>query len=193
MKPFSYILFFSLFFGYTLHAQKDSIATKKKEKKIKFNNGVYNPLSPAKAAFLSAVIPGAGQIYNNRYWWQLPLIYGGLGYSAYSYFEQNDNYNRYRTAYRRRQAGLTDEFTVDGVEIITDSGLESAQEQANKNRNYSILSFVLTYVLQITEASVRAHLLQFNTSKDLSIRPSLSTDYTYSEKPKVGLTIKYSF
>lgn len=171
-----------------IHAQKDSTKVKTKEIQLKVND--YNPLSPAKAAFLSAVIPGAGQIYNNRYWWQLPLIYGGLGYSIYSYIDNNNEYNRYRTAFKQRKLGIEDEFLAIGV---SEDGLEKAQEQLISNRNYSLLSAILVYVLQITEASVRAHLLQFNTSDDLSIIPIAIPDTNFAEAPKVGLTIKYSF
>ena len=191
MKFFLSILLFSILFCSTIHAQKDSIKVKKKKPQLVVND--YNPLSPAKAAFLSAVIPGAGQIYNNRYWWQLPLIYGGLGVSIYSYIQQTKNYNAFRTAFRNRQVGLPDAYTVDGVQIRTDEYLQRSQELANKNRNYSLLSAILTYVLQITEASVRAHLLQFNTSKDLSILPTAMPDYNVAQRHKVGLTIKYSF
>ena len=191
MKTFINILFL-FFFCTLLHAQKDSLTVKKESLQLKVND--YNPLSPAKAAFLSAVLPGAGQIYNKRYWWQLPLIYGGLGISIYSYIDSNNSYDRFRTAFKRRKAGLSDEFTrEDGSLIFDDTGLERAQEQANTNRNYSILSAVLIYILQITEASVRAHLLQFDTSQNLSITPITIPDTSFRERPKVGLTIKYSF
>jgi len=153
----------------------------------------YNPLSPSKAAFYSMVFPGAGQIYNNRYWWQLPLIYGGLGFSIYSYVDSSKNYDRYRTAFKQRKAGLPDEFDGSNGITITDDGLESAQEQFAKNQNYSILSAVIVYVLQIVEASVRAHLLQFDTTKDLSLTPSTINDFNFEEKPKFGLTLKYNF
>ena len=188
MKAYLNILILSVFLCFNLQAQKDSVNIKTKEKVFTINNddGVYNPLSPAKAAFLSAVIPGAGQIYNNRYWWQLPLIYGGLGFSIYSYLNQTARYNQFRDAFKLRQAGLDDDLS-----FIND--LEGAQEQANTNRNLSILSAILTYVLQIVEASVRAHLLQFNTTKDLSITPTTVPDYDFKEAPKVGLTIKYTF
>ena len=39
-------------------------------KKVPWNT---DPLSPAKAAFYSAVIPGLGQIYNKSYW-KVPVI-----------------------------------------------------------------------------------------------------------------------
>lgn len=154
----------------------------------------YNPLSPAKAAFYSAIFPGAGQIYNNRYWWQLPAIYGGLGASIYYYSINNRDYNRFRTAYKIRKAGLRDEFTdANGKELISSAGLESAQRQLRQNRDMSLLMAVLVYVLQITEASVRAHIIQFDTSKNLSVSPSAITDPTFYEAPKMGLSLKYSF
>ena len=66
--------------SFMMYSQKDSLQIKTKnlraEKIVE-----YNALKPSKAAFYSLILPGAGQIYNNRYWWQLPLIYGGLGLS----------------------------------------------------------------------------------------------------------------
>ncbi|WP_321539015.1 DUF5683 domain-containing protein [Flavobacterium piscinae] len=46
-----------------------------------------DPLTPAKAAFYSAVIPGLGQVYNKKYW-KVPIVYGGL---AIGYYFYNDN------------------------------------------------------------------------------------------------------
>ncbi|TYP96503.1 hypothetical protein C7447_10769 [Tenacibaculum adriaticum] len=191
MKSIIYIAFFIFFSSFNIYAQKDSITANTKQLQLKPAD--YNPLSPSKAAFYSAIFPGAGQIYNNRYWWQLPLIYGGLGISIYSYIDSSNDYDRYRTAFKRRKAGLPDEFTVDGTPIISDAGLESAQRQLSKNRDLSLLSAILVYVLQIVEASVRAHLLQFDTNENLSISPMTIPDYDLVEAPKVGVTLKYSF
>ena len=60
------------------------------------------------------------------------------------YYYQNNNrdYKRYRNAYKLRKAGLVDEFTVDGVEIVSLETLESAQEQLRENRDMSLLSGV---------------------------------------------------
>lgn len=187
MKSIVYILFIIFFVSLKVQAQKDS--TKVKTKQLQLKPVVYNPLSPSRAAFYSAILPGAGQIYNNRYWWQLPLIYGGLGYSIYSYIDNSNAYDRYRTAYKQRQAGLTDEFSG----LISDTGLENAQEQFSTNRDLSLLSAVLVYVLQIVEASVTSHLLQFDTSKDLSVRPMITPNYNLVDSPNVGVTLKYTF
>lgn len=179
--------------SFSVTAQKDSVAVKT-EKQLQLKPLEYSPLSPSKAAFYSAILPGAGQIYNNRYWWQLPLIYGGLGTSIYFYVDNSKQYDRYRTAYKLRKAGLPDEFTdANGNILISDTGLESAQRQLRKNRDLSLLSAVLVYVLQIVEASVTAHLLQFDTNDSLSLQPTTIQNPTFEELPKVGLSLKYSF
>lgn len=194
MKIRLYILFFVVFCCFSTTAQVDTLDVKNNEKLQLTVPKKYNPLAPAKAAFYSAILPGAGQIYNNRYWWQLPAIYAGLGASSYFYFTNKNQYNRYRTAFKLRKAGLKDEFTnSEGVQLISDAGLESAQKQLRQNRDMSLFMGILTYVLQIVEASVRAHLIQFDTSKDLSISPVAIPDPTFKENSKIGLTLKYSF
>jgi len=57
----------------------------------------------------------------------------------------------------------------------------------------SLLTGVIIYILQIVEASVNAHLLQFNTDDNLSFKPVLIMDPIRIETPTVGLTIKYNF
>src|SRR5690606_17263548 len=71
-----------------------------------------NPLAPSKAAFYSAVFPGLGQIYNKRYW-KAPIVYAALGAGIYAYTYNDDLYDRFRTAFKRRQAGFTDDEFYD--------------------------------------------------------------------------------
>lgn len=187
-----YIAFFVLLFcGFNAQAQKDSLAIKAKQ--LQLNKDDYNPLSPSKAAFYSAIFPGGGQIYNKKYW-KAPIVWAALGTSIYFYIDNSNQYNKYRTAFKLRQQGLQDEFTLDdGTVLISTSGLENAQKTTRNNRDLSLLTGVLIYVLQIVEASVNAHLLQFDTSDNLSVKPSLQMDQFMVESPKVGLTLKYTF
>ena len=60
-------------------------------KKVPWNT---DPLSPAKAAFYSAVIPGLGQIYNKSYW-KVPLVYIAIGTPIYFYVQNSKEYDRY--------------------------------------------------------------------------------------------------
>jgi hypothetical protein len=90
---------------------------------------VMNPLAPSKAAFYSAVLPGLGQIYNKSYW-KAPIVWGAIGGGIYMYTTTNDNYQRFRTAFKRRQAGFTDdEFNGEGnFPFLDNSRLENQQE-----------------------------------------------------------------
>ena len=73
---------------------------------------INDPLTPSKAAFYSSVIPGLGQVYTRRYW-MVPIIYGGLGTSAYYFNYNQKEMNKYRTAYKRRLAGYFDDEYID--------------------------------------------------------------------------------
>ncbi len=180
------------FFSATLFAQKDSTDVKIKGD-INFTEGIYDPLAPSKAAFYSAIFPGMGQIYNKKYW-KAPIVWAALAVPAYYYQINNQEYKRYRTAYKLRKNGLQDEFTDDdGVSSVSLTTLETAQEQLSENRDMSLLSGVIIYILQIVEASVNAHLLQFNTDDTISFKPALIMDPIRIETPTLGLTIKYNF
>jgi hypothetical protein len=188
-------LFYIAFFSANLFAQKDSTNVKIKDitGKIKTTQGIYNPLSPSKAAFYSAIFPGIGQAYNKKYW-KTPIVWAALAIPTYYYQLNNSDYKRYRRAYKLRKNGLPDEFTDDfGNTSVSIETLETAQKQLKQNRDMSLLTGVILYVLQIVEASVNAHLIQFNTDDNISFKPAILMDPIRIETPTVGLTIKYSF
>lgn len=188
-KAIFLILLFLTFYG---HAQKDSVIVKSKDT-IMVPVNKYNALSPSKAAFFSAVFPGGGQIYNKKYW-KAPIVWAALGTSTYLYLDNNSEYKRYRRAFKQRKAGLQDEFTLDnGSVLISEEGLQRAQRTLRGNRDLSILSTIIIYVLQIVEASVNAHLLQFDTGNNLSLKPIAVPNPIRFEAPTIGLRLKYSF
>ena len=183
------------FIPFSINAQSDStnVGNIRVKGDIKINSNYFNPLSPSKAAFYSAVLPGLGQIYNKKYW-KAPIIWGAMGTSIYFYLDNNKEYNRYRTAFKLREAGLKDEFTKDnGDLLISRNGLISAQKTLKSNRDLSLLTTVVFYILQIVEASVNAHLLQFNTNDNLSLSPTVLSNPIRFDVPKVGLKLKFDF
>jgi hypothetical protein len=185
------VLFFVAFSSQGF-AQKDSLNIKTTKKTVASINE-FNPLAPSKAAFYSAVFPGMGQIYNKKYW-KAPIVWAGMATSTSIYLFNNNEYKRYRRAFRQRESGLQDEFTLDnGTEVISRNGLISAQRTLRNNRDLSLLATVLVYVLQIVEASVNAHLLQFDTSDQLSVKPVMISDPIRVEAPSMGLRLHYSF
>ncbi len=185
-----------LFASNFLYAQEDSLIISTVQEPIiqeKSDYKPYDPLAPARAAFYSAVLPGLGQAYNGKYW-KIPLVYGGLGVGIYFYLDNNKEYDRYRSIYKRRLAGFTDdEFTrPDGTQRITDDGLIRAQRFYQRNKELSLLITAGIYALNIIDANVTAHLQQFNVNEDLSLRPAVNFD-GYTGKTDYGLSLNYSF
>lgn len=195
---------FAFLFCFTLIAQeKDKKAKRKKlPKKIIVDSLItrepINPLSPAKAAFYSAVLPGLGQAYNKRYW-KIPIVWGALGTGIYFYSTNNKEYNRYRNAYKRRLAGFTDdEFYLDinGNQLssprVTTDGLERGQEFYRKNKDMSLLITIGIYALNIIDANVDAHLLQYNVDENLSLAPHYKFN-EFDATSNLGLTLNFKF
>ena len=123
----------------------------------------YGDKIPKKAALYSAILPGAGQVYTKKYW-KVPVIYGGLITSAYYINESNDFYQLYKSTYLNRLDG---DFT-DNLNY-SDSDLRTLTEHYRRNREVSALLFTLTYILNIVDASVNAHLFDYDVSEDLSL------------------------
>ena len=123
----------------------------------------YGEKIPKKAALYSAILPGAGQVYTKKYW-KVPIIYGGLITSAYYINESNDFYQLYKSTYLNRLDG---DFT-DNLNY-SDSDLRTLTEHYRRNREVSALLFTLTYILNIVDASVNAHLFDYDVSEDLSL------------------------
>lgn len=146
-----------------------------------------DPLRPSKAAFYSAILPGLGQAYNKKYW-KIPIVYAALGTSIYFYIDNNNEFKRYRDVYKRRLAGYTD----DEFPNISDDALIRAQKTLRRNKDLSLLIAIGIYALNILDANVDAHLLQYNVDENLSLRPH----YKFNEidaSSDVGLTLGFKF
>ncbi|AUP78346.1 DUF5683 domain-containing protein [Flavivirga eckloniae] len=158
-----------------------------------------NPLSPAKAAFYSAVLPGLGQAYNKKYW-KIPLVYGAIGTGIYFYVTNDREYNRYRDAYKRRLAGFEDDeffFSADGTTRLTSprvttESLERGQKFYRKNKEVALLVTIGLYALNIIDANVDAHLLQYNVDDKLSLAPHYKFN-EFDATSNLGLTLNFKF
>ena len=158
-----------------------------------------DPLSPSKAAFYSAVLPGLGQAYNGRYW-KVPIVWGALATGIIIYDFNDEQLDRYRDAYKRRLAGFTDDefygVDEDGEPLasprITNDGLIRAQRQLRRTREISLLVTIGLYVLNIIDANVDAHLMQYNVDENLSLRPHYKLN-DLNQGSDLGLTLNFSF
>jgi hypothetical protein len=157
-------------------AKKDTLAKKKHD--------------PTKATLYAVIFPGLGQVYNKKYW-KLPLVYAAVGIPAYSFFYNRSWYTRYRYGLSvfvngqfNNPAAVSKidpqikEYINSALHLGYDSayivsGIIQARDQSRKYEDYSVLYFLLFYALQIVDATVDAHLKDFNVNSDLSfhIRP----------------------
>jgi hypothetical protein len=145
--------------------------------------------SPKRATIYSAILPGLGQAYNKKYW-KIPIIYVGFGTIGYFIRWNNGNYNTYKLAY----SDLTDAdpatdsyLNLDAAQYYdltnpTDydnfkSGLSKQSEYYHRNRDLLVICFVGFYGLNIIDASVDAHLFNFDISEDLTLnwQPAVQT------------------
>ncbi len=161
-----------------------------------------NPLAPSKAAFYSAVLPGLGQIYNRRYW-KAPIVWAAIGTGTYVYIYNDDLYDRFRTAFKRRLAGFTDDEFYDlnpndditpATPDLSDEALQDAQERYQRDRDLALLITIGLYALNIIDANVDAHLKQYNVDEDLSmeVQPYLENN-PIDGSPHYGLAVNIRF
>nr|WP_317130612.1 MULTISPECIES: DUF5683 domain-containing protein [Bizionia] len=142
-----------------------------------------DPLAPSRAAFYSAILPGLGQAYNKKYW-KIPIVYAAIGTGIYFYIDNNTEYKKVRNAYKRRLAGFSDD---EFQGRITDDGLREAQKTLRRNKELSLLVTVGLYALNIIDANVDAHLLQYNIDDNLSLKPHYEIDQ-FDNTGRLGLT-----
>ena len=155
-------------------AIKDSIFEQSK-RSLRLKRLINDPLTPSKAAFYSAIIPGLGQAYLGKAW-KIPIIYSAIGASLYYFDLNNKEMNEYRNAYKRRLNGFFDDRFLELAIPITTEQLLLGMEFHKNYRDIALVLAALSYMLNILEANVSAHLLQFNVSEDLSVTPNLIID-----------------
>ncbi len=130
---------------------------------------------PRKALFYSAVLPGAGQAYNKKYW-KIPLIYGGFwGLIAVVKY-----YDDVQKIYTNKLFGIINYPNVPAYSGITNAAAEpelrSRIDYARRQRDYFMILTGFFYILQMVDAHVDAHLKEFDLNPKLQVRiePQLS-------------------
>lgn len=136
--------------------------------------------SPKRAMWLGIVLPGAGQIYNHKYW-KLPIIYGGMVGCVYAMRWNNIMYTDYSRAY----LDLMDDdpntqsynsFMHLGTQITASNKsryqdlFKRRKDFYRRYRDLSMFCLIGVYALSVIDAYVDASLSQFDISRDLSLR-----------------------
>lgn len=155
------------------HIIPDSAVAKQEEVDSLPNAGEDLRYSPTprqtnakKAGLYSAILPGAGQLYNKQYW-KLPLIYAGAGVAAYFYIDNQKNYRKYRRAYISR---LDNDLDNDEQTNYSLQEVKVLQDEYKRWLDLTGLFTAVGYALQVMDAVVFAHLKDFDISRDISLR-----------------------
>jgi len=123
--------------------------------------------SPRRAAILSAILPGTGQAYNRKYW-KMPIVYAAGFTGGYLISSNHKEWKTYRQAYIFR----TDEDpdTMDDFPNYTAQQLRVFRDYYRRNMELSVVLSAAVYILQILDATVDAHLFDFDVSNNLALR-----------------------
>lgn len=151
--------------------------------------------SVKKAVIFSAILPGAGQVYNHiampkgkkKAYWKVPLIYAGLGATTYFALKNNSEQRAIKAEYRFRESNL---YSSDpNYSSYDDAGLITLYDQKVTRRDLFFIGLGVVYLLQIADAAVEAHFVNFDVSEDLSmsIRPA------FLPSNHLGMTVALKF
>ena len=151
-----------------------------------------------RAMWLALVLPGAGQIYNRKYW-KLPIIYGGFVGCAYAITWNNQMYHDYSQAYMDimdddPNTQSYNQFLHLGATIDA-SNIERYKEIFRKRkdkyrrwRDMGTFVMIGIYAFSVIDAYVDASLSEFDISDDLTLRvePTMLNDHRYNNPLRSG-------
>lgn len=147
---------------------------------------------PAKATLYSMILPGLGQAYNGKYW-KIPIIYTLFGTMYYFIADNDQKYKDFKYAYKNFENEDLKPGWVN--ESISDAKyLKERMDFYKRNRDLNIILGGLIYLLNILDANVDAHLMDFDVSEDLALRiePDIINYQAVQKKSNVsGFGIKF--
>ncbi len=162
--------------------QTDSLKLEKKEGK----ELSLLQKDPKKATLLSAVLPGAGQVYNGKSW-KVPILYAGILTDLYFI-----NYNHRRYESFRDALFALDKKEPNQFPSLNRAALVRNVDYWRQNRDLTVLLLLGIYALNLVDANVDAHLSGFDISEDLALQvaPQLGT-VSASNSMGVSLTLRF--
>lgn len=147
------------------------------EKAPKLPKAAFAP-DPKRALWLALVCPGAGQIYNRKYW-KLPIFYGGFLGCAYALTWNGMMYRDYSQAYLDIMDDdpatdsyldmLPPRYDITGREEHFQNIFKNKKNFYRRYRDLSAFCFVGVYLLSVIDAYVDAQLSDFDITPDLSM------------------------
>ena len=160
--------------------------------------------NPQRALWLALLLPGAGQIYNRKYW-KLPIFYGGFLGCVYAFTWNQQMYLDYSQAYldimdddpatKSYEAMLPYNYDIAGNTSRLQTLFKKKKDYYRRYRDLSAFCFAGVYLLSVIDAYVDAQLSEFSISEDLSLRvaPAVINNETYTNTHSYGLGCSLNF
>lgn len=146
--------------------------------------------NPSKAMILSAILPGAGQIYNGKPW-KVPIVYTGFAANIYFIEYNNRRYELFLDALAIYDQNPTS--TDRPFPGLNREGLVRNIDYWRRNRDLNYFLFVGIYALNIVDAFVDAHLSAFDVTDDLSFKFEPNFEMLAAGGTVTGLSLKIKF
>ena len=153
-----------------------------KKEKPDFSN---LPKNPRKAVLLSAIVPGAGQVYNGKAW-KAPILYAGIMADVYFIGYNNKRYQTFRSALFAFDDGDKSQFPSLNREALVRN-----VDYWRQNRDMTILLLAVIYALNLVDANVDAHLSGFDISDNIGLKITPGTPPLVASSAPVGLTFNF--
>jgi len=156
--------------------------------------------NPGRAALYSLVLPGAGQLYNKR-WWKLPLVFALEGTTIYYYLDSRSIYNRWNNCYGRfvadNRISILQEPAIEtypscGRNIETRSDAFRIRNNARSQKERAFLFMLGAHLFQTLEAFIDRHLIDFDVDEDLTFHQYKSSFQVESQMKMFSLKIPLS-
>jgi len=185
MIPIVMLTFFIIIPGQTSAQSEESVVSR--------SDTTYQPThSPQKATLYSMVLPGLGQAYNQKYW-KIPVIYTGFAVFTYFIIFNRNEYVKFRDAYDYKTRGDT-LFPINNEYLkYSEDQLIRGRDDYRRDLEFTYILAGLWYILNIVDATVDAHLFDYDISDDLSIKFSPAVNdplYIPHFTPAVTLTYR---
>lgn len=180
-SPFSRSLgLFSLLLilvNFSLFAQKNQESQTLLDSTLRMEKPKPKLSKPARAALLSAALPGLGQYYNGRGWAvKVPVIYGIGTTLGYLVLSTHSEYRRFREGYLALEDDNPNTQPSPLLGGRTSDQLLRSRDTFRRNRDFYIIMLLVLYALNVGEATTAAHLNDFDINDNISFKIEPYTD-----------------
>jgi hypothetical protein len=177
--------------------------------------------SPHKATMYSVMLPGLGQAYNKKYW-KIPILYAGIGATIYAISWNTNRFKEYKNGFRdfsnyydfkyqspdletpipEPESKSYEDLYLEGFDYENSSSsfdnwfktqLQNKKDSYKHDRDLSYIILAGVYVLNIIDAAVDAHLMNFNVNEELSFRVEPAVSYSAFTGNSIGFRCQITF